>query len=218
MPGRRPPHPHPTTALLAALLTLAFPACDAAPRAQAPGRTPAAVASPATPPRPTATRAVVRMSPTSERSLPLVRPPASTLTYAGQTQTGRINSYTWTSPAGRTLHADIVGLLIPDDTLTLPPGAIATFQFGGTNPPVALTASAHALADPPPCPLPRLRCIPWREPTDNLPRQLTGTQAAITLAVPPGEYLVVVEVTVHRTPTSPEQGKAPYSFRIAVRE
>ncbi len=215
--GGRPPVSSVDAPTLVATTTLPTPSTAPPTSTQPPATTPPTASVGTPPPIPTAnlTQTII-----ADRSGPWVTPPASTLAYDGQTQTGRINSYTWTSPTGQMLHADIPGLLVPDDTLTLPAGKTATFHFGGTNPPATVTASPHPLTDQPPClrQRPTLRCIPWEPPTSALPLQLSGYQAEITIALPPGEYLIVVEVTVNRSPTSREGGQAPYSFRVVVQE
>lgn len=153
----------------------------------------------------------------ADRSSPIPQPPAGALTYQGRSVPGTLGSYTWTSAAGKAAHADAPGIVVPDATLTVPADAALTFSFDGTNAPALLTAHAYLLAGQPSC-LPSLpvRCLPHGLAGIGLPAQFAGERAAITAALPAGDYVLVVAVVVNSSQRSPEQGTATYNFRLVV--
>ena len=218
-------------ALLAALL-LALAACGApldgaasgtATSAAIPRQTPAATSTP-TAPKP-AGPANLTQSNSAEQPATHLEPPRSTLSYAGQTQTGRTSSFTWTAcEAGRcqAFHADAPGITIPpaEERLTVPAGAVLTFTFGGKTPPSILSVTAYVLDDHSPRPFGPGSPEPawlqrWGQRTTDLSSRQTDLTLAITADPPAAEYVIVVDRRV-RDDSAAVDNSAGYSFRVSV--
>ncbi len=162
----------------------------------------------------------------AERALDGPYPPPSTLSYEDRTQAGRTGSFTWTScDAGRcrSMHADAPGIPIPppQERLTVPPGAVLTFAFGGKNPPTILGVTAYVLDEQSPRHAePHSTGPNWLLPRGQratvLPWCQAGLQVAVTADLPPAEYIIVVDLREKADPPASRENVAPYSFRVVV--
>ncbi len=176
---------------------------------------PSGVSPPATPPN-------ARL-PEQDRPGPagIATPPASTLTFGSQTQTGGFGTYCWA-----TACVAKVGIPIPDETLLVPAGSGLVFTFGGTSPPSGLTATAYALADQPRHEAGGQRWLPLGLPSGGpgaaaraapprgivLPVSPAGLWAEITAEVPAGEYVIFIRLRG----SGPAEADASYGFHIVV--
>ncbi len=155
-------------------------------------------------------------------------PPPSTLTAAGQTQTGDVGSFCWptfTAPRAASpatpppsaevcLEVDGPGLPIPEERLPVTAGGAAVFRLGGTTPPTEVSAEAFPLAGRPVSEAGGRRWVLATgvpPPLLDLLTTLAGHEATIVVAVPTGEYVVIVRVSV-------QGGGALYGFRVVVQQ
>lgn len=138
----------------------------------------------------------------SPQNLP--KPPDSTLSYDGQTQTGRLGSYCWQSAC-----ALMIGIPIPDEMLTVPAGASLVFAYGGVKPLTEVQAVAHLLSDGEFVPAASGRWLRPRQPGIALPAHLAGQQVALTATLPAGDYVILVRIF------GPE-GDASYGFHLVI--
>ena len=139
-------------------------------------------------------------------------PPPSTLTAAGQTQTGDLGSPCWATQPSVRVCADTLGLPVPEERLPVTAGGTAVFRFGGTTPPAEVRAAAYPLAGQP---LSEAGGRRWLlgsgapPPHIDLPTTLAGHEVTIAVAVPAGEYVVLVQVRA-------QDGSASYGFHVVV--
>ncbi len=200
-------------------LVLALVTCGTAPAPVATGTAPSgALVVPAGPPA----------TPTGPGTGETTGPPPSTLTAAGQTQTGDVGSFCWptlTAPRAASsatpppsadvcLEVDGPGLPVPEGRLPVTAGGTVVFRLGGTLPPTEVSAAAHPLAGRPVSEVGGRRWVLATgvpPPKLDLPTTLAGHEATIVVAVPAGEYVVIVRVGV-------QDGGALYGFRVVVQQ
>ena len=150
------------------------------------------------------------------------RPPRSTLSYGGETVTGALGTYCWTStPSGDdTLFSggcfDAAGLPIPskEEALTVPAGSTLTFAYGGKKLD-SLSVSADRIGQG--NHLEKVGggsiLVPNEGSEGNATIRLQihrfGNRAHVAAELPMGEYVVAAFVRV-------SQGDALYSFHVIV--
>jgi hypothetical protein len=133
------------------------------------------------------------------------RPSKSTLSFGGRTMTGLLGTYCWTRTTGEESESvsqcvDAASVPAPDEgkTLRVPAGSLMIFDYGGNGYPQSVGAGAW----------PVVQEKVSRE-AEHLQTRRSGDQTEIPAALPAGEYVVDVFVTV-------AEGDASYSFRDAV--
>ncbi len=132
-------------------------------------------------------------------------PPRSTLSFNGETQTGGIGSFCWKRGC-----ADMAGILVPNDPLTVHAGSRLLFDFGGSEPLTDIHAAARPLRD-------RLidgagmQLLQAAEGETVLSTTSAGSQTGITADLEPGEYSVTVSI---RT----ADGGALYGFHVTIQQ
>jgi hypothetical protein len=148
------------------------------------------------------------------------RPPRSTLSYGGETVTGALGSYCWTStPSGddtlsSSICADAVGVPVNEETLTVPAGSTLTFAYGGKKLD-SLSVSADRIGQG--NHLERMGNVSFLVPNEGSKEDRTirlqihrfGDQAHVAAELPAGKYVVAAFVRV-------PQGDAVYGFRVVV--
>src|SRR5215216_1520414 len=130
------------------------------------------------------------------------RPPESTLSYGGQTVSGALGTYCWSSDSG-SICVDKVGVPVNEETLTVPAGSTLTFEYGGrTLDSLSVTAELIGRGN-----------VPDEGSKGHQEIQLqssrSGDRARIVADLPAGKYVVAVFVRV-------PQGDALYGFRVVV--
>jgi hypothetical protein len=131
-------------------------------------------------------------------------PPRSTLSFNGETQTGGIGSFCWKRGC-----ADMAGIPVPNDSLTVPAGRQLAFEFSGSEPLTEVHAAARPLRG-------RLidgagmRLLQSAEGETVLPATPSGNQTGITAELEPGEYSVTVSIRI-------AGGDALYGFHVVIR-
>ncbi len=131
-------------------------------------------------------------------------PPQSTLSFDGQTQIGGTGSFCW-----ERMCADMIGIPVPNDTLTVPTGSLLVFEFRGSE---SLT-DVYAAARPLQGQLIEGAGMQFLQNAGGevtLPTTSSGNQTGITAELEPGKYSVTVSI---RT----ADGGALYGFHIIVR-
>ena len=142
------------------------------------------------------------------------RPPESTLSYGGQSVSGGLGGYCWTSPSvSRCTEA--AGVPITEEALTVPAGSTLTFAYGGRKLD-SLDVTAYRIYRG--SRLERIAggsvlVVPNEEGEGykaiKLPTRRFGNRARIVAELPAGEYAVEAFA---RMP----QGDAFYGFRVVV--
>lgn len=139
----------------------------------------------------------------------LPEPPASTLSYEGETVRAGLGSYCL-----RSVCADKIGIPISDRALTVPAGSVLTFEYGGAKLD-SMSAGAEEVR-----PGDRIRkfddgdILMPEEGSDarktvRLEARRSGSRARIAAKMPAGEYALTVFV---RLP----EGDATYGFHVIV--
>jgi hypothetical protein len=152
-----------------------------------------------------------------ERSIS--RPPDSTLSFGNQTATGELGSYCWSSSGSPATCADAAGIPVAPDqqALTVPPGSVLMFDYGGEGKPDSVEARAYPLeqekewlAGPDGTRLMRPKGERSVLATEDLKVRREDDRTSILVELSSGdEYVVEVSVQV-------PEGDASYYFRVAV--
>ena len=141
------------------------------------------------------------------------RPPRSTLSYGGETVTGALGTYCWSSNSGG-ICADAVGVPVNEETLTVPAGSTLTFAYGGKKlDSLSVSADRIGQGDH----LERMGNVSFLVPNEGSKEDRTirlqihrfGDQAHVAAELPAGKYVVAAFVRV-------PQGDAVYGFRVVV--
>jgi hypothetical protein len=141
------------------------------------------------------------------------RPPESTLSYGGETVSGALGTYCWSSDSG-SICVDKVGVPVNEEALTVPAGSTLTFEYGGRKlGSLSVTADRIGRGNQ----LERLDGISVLVPNEGskgyktiqLHSSRSGNRARIVADLPAGEYVVAVFVRI-------PQGDALYGFRVVV--
>jgi hypothetical protein len=141
------------------------------------------------------------------------RPPQSTLSYGGETVTGALGTYSWSSDSG-SICADAVGVPVNEETLTVPAGSTLTFAYGGKKLD-SLSVSADRIGRG--NHLERMGNVSVLVPNEGskgyrtiqLQTHRFGNRAHVAAELPAGKYAVAAFVRV-------SQGDALYGFRVVV--
>ena len=140
----------------------------------------------------------------------------------GRARAGALGSHCWPTAARGTpaaarppqVCADPPGIPVAEERLPVAAGATAVFTFGGPAPPTAVSAAAYPLAGQPIAEVGGRRWLLGSgtaappQPLD-LPVAPAGREAAITVALPAGAYVVDVRVRA-------QGGDAAYAFHVVV--
>jgi hypothetical protein len=141
------------------------------------------------------------------------RPPQSTLSYGGETVSGALGTYCWSSDSGA-ICADAVGIPVNEEALTVPAGSTLTFTYGGKKLD-SLSVSADRIGQG--NHLERMGNVSVLVPDEGskgyqeirLQSSRSGNRARVAAELPAGKYIVAVFVKV-------PQGDALYGFRVVV--
>jgi hypothetical protein len=141
------------------------------------------------------------------------RPPQSTLSHGGETVTGALGTYCWSSDSGG-ICADAVGIPVNEEALTVPAGATLTFAYGGKKLD-SLSVSADRIGRG--NQLERMGNVSVLVPdegskgyrTIRLQTRRFGNRAHVAVELPAGKYVVAAFVRV-------PQGDALYGFHVVV--
>lgn len=141
------------------------------------------------------------------------RPPESTLSYGGETVSGALGTYCWSSDSG-SICVDKIGVPVNEEALTAPAGSTLTFEYGGrTLDSLSVTADRIGQGNH----LEKVDGISVLVPEGRgkgyqdirLQSSRSGNRARIVADLPAGRYVVAVFVRV-------TQGDALYGFRVIV--
>ncbi len=141
------------------------------------------------------------------------RPPESTLSYGGETVSGALGTYCWSSDSG-SICVDKIGVPVNQEALTAPAGSTLTFEYGGrTLDSLSVTADRIGQGNH----LEKADGISVLVPEGGgkgyqdvrLQSSRSGNRARIVADLPAGKYVVAVFVRV-------PQGDALYGFRVIV--
>ncbi len=143
-------------------------------------------------------------------------PPRSTLSFGGETQTGKLGpscwiERRWLGPGGVCGSADSEVPPVPAESISGPAGSAMVFDYGGEGAPAELQAMAYPLESN------RRPTLGGRsEPRGILlPTDQSADGTEIRASLPPGEYSVRVAVTVPRTDRI-LTGEAVYGFHVVA--
>ena len=141
------------------------------------------------------------------------KPPESTLSYGGDTITGALGTYCWSSDSGGTC-VDKVGVPVSEETLSVPAGSVLTFAYGGGKLD-SLGISAYRIGQGD-----QLKEIGGGavlvptvgskgNETVRLQIHRAGNRAHVAAELPAGKYVVAASVRI-------PEGDAVYGFHIVV--
>jgi hypothetical protein len=130
------------------------------------------------------------------------RPPESTLSYGSQSVTGELGSYCWGPPLGGMCVDKSTPVPPKRETLSVPTGSVAVFDFGGSRQLRSVRAAIHPLEPS------KGRLMP---PTEHLKVHHEGGRAEMPVDLPAGQYLIDVSIQLVGV-----EGGASYFFRVAV--
>lgn len=130
-------------------------------------------------------------------------PPRSTLSFNREAQIGGIGSFCWEQTC-----ADMVGIPVPNDSLTVPAGSRLIFDFSGSETLIDIHTAARPLQG-------RLidgAGVQFLQSAGGevaLPTTSSGNETGISADLEPGEYSVTVSISI-------ADGDALYGFHVIV--